>query len=184
MLSELVKKTSIYLLLYKIDQDLAMQYRAIGCPVCGGVLHQANYERKPRGGPPDLTDELCIRQSLCCSGEGCRRRVLPPSTLFMDRRVYWQMVILIVLTLRQNRLEGRSTQDLIRRFGISRKTLFRWIAYYRDIFPSSDKWKAIRGKVGILVRNSHLPGDLLDYFIGHKEDYEEGVIGCLQFLSI
>lgn len=184
MLSELVQKSSLYLLLYKIDQDLAQESKKECCPVCGGVLHQANYGRKPWGGPPNLPDELCIRQSLCCSGEGCRRRLLPPSTLFMDRRVYWGMVILIVMTLRQNRPEGRSTISLIRRFGISRKTLFRWIAYYRDIFPSSDRWKALRGKVGVLVRNSRLPGDLLDHFIAHSGDHEQGVVRCLKFLSI
>ena len=184
MLTELVKKASLYLLLNKIDHDLAIECRNKGCPYCGGVLHQANYERKPRGGPIDLPDEVCIRQSLCCSVEGCRHRQLPPSTLFIGRRVYWSLVILIVMTLRQNRPEGKSTIGLMRRFKITRKTLFRWICYYRDIFPHGDQWKILRGKIGILVRNSFLPGDLVDYFIENSRDYEDGVVRCLKFLAI
>ncbi len=184
MLPELTQKSSLYILLKKIDQDLAMELREQGCPHCGADLHQANYERKPRGGPPDLPETVCIRQSLCCSGEGCRRRLLPPSCLFMGRRVYWAMVILVVMTIRQNRPEGKSTINLIRRFGMSRKTLFRWIAYYREVFPVSRQWKIRRGRIGVSVNNSRLPGDLLDYFISHCRDVEEGVVRCLKFLAV
>jgi hypothetical protein len=183
MLPELTQKSSLYLLLKKIDQDIAKQVRELGCPFCGKDLHQANYERKPRGGPPDLPCHVCIRQSLCCSGEGCRRRLLPPSCLFMGRRVYWSLVILVVMTLRQNRPEGKSTIRLMRRFGMSRKTLFRWIAYYRDVFPYSDQWKIRRGRIGASVSNGRLPGDLLDHFITYRRDVEKGVIRCLKFLT-
>lgn len=43
-------------LLYRLDQDLAEQARAQGCP-CGGRLDRANYPRKPRGGPADLSPD-------------------------------------------------------------------------------------------------------------------------------
>ena len=32
------------------DEELARQVAAARCPHCGGPLHRANYERKPRGG--------------------------------------------------------------------------------------------------------------------------------------
>ena len=44
-----------------------------GCLFCGGKLHRADYERKPRGGP-----EWDYRYSFCCAREGCRRRQTPP----------------------------------------------------------------------------------------------------------
>lgn len=49
---------SLFTLLYKIDQKLAEQTRSRGCPYCGGPLHYANYQRKPRGGPPELVAAL------------------------------------------------------------------------------------------------------------------------------
>jgi hypothetical protein len=43
--------------LLAFDRDLAAQCRAAGCPECGGVLHVANYPRKPRGRPVALGAE-------------------------------------------------------------------------------------------------------------------------------
>ncbi len=183
MLPELLEKSSLFSLLYRIDSDLANQCREEGCPFCNGLLHQSNYERKPRGGPDDLLEEHLIRRSLCCGREGCRRRTLPPSCLFMGRRVYWGVVILVVMTVRQNRPEGASTIRLMEMLGISRKTLFRWIAYFRDEFPVSAPWQRLRGRVNSSVSNRDLPGDLLDYFIQHADSEEVGLVQCLEFLA-
>ena len=54
MLGGLVKKASLFQLLYKIDLDLAKQYQHKRCPFCNGPLHFANYERKPHGGPENI----------------------------------------------------------------------------------------------------------------------------------
>lgn len=183
MLPELLQKSSLFSLLHRIDTDLANQCREKGCPFCGGPLHQAKYERKPRGGPENLPEEYLIRQSLCCGRENCRRRCLPASCLFMGRRVYWAGVILVVMALRQNRPESASTSELMRMFGISRKTLFRWISYFREAFPGSAQWQKLRGKVHASVRNSELPGELLRYFIRYAESAEDGLVGCLRFLA-
>lgn len=32
-----------------LDAEIAARVAAAGCPHCGGALHRANYERKPRG---------------------------------------------------------------------------------------------------------------------------------------
>ena len=62
MLPELLQKSSLFALLFKIDSDLAEKMRLLECPICGSALHYANYDRKPRGGPANLPDEylLCV----------------------------------------------------------------------------------------------------------------------------
>ena len=84
MLPQLLQKASLFFLLYRIDLDLAEQVQSKGCPFCHCTLHHANYTRKPRGGPVDIPEEYLIRQSLCCSNPECRRRTMPPSSLFRD----------------------------------------------------------------------------------------------------
>lgn len=183
MISELLQKASLFSFLHRIDTDLANQCREGGCPFCGGPLHQANYERKPRGGAEGLPDAYLVRQSLCCGREGCRKRCLPPSCLFMGRRVYWAGVILVVMALRQNRPEGASAVALMGMFGMSRKTLFRWVTYFRETFPFSTQWQKLRGRVDASVGNSELPGSLLTYFIRFAASAEEGLVCCLRFLA-
>jgi hypothetical protein len=183
MLPELLQSANLFHLLHRIDIDLAKQQKLAGCPYCGGPLHHSNYERKPRGGPDTLPTEICIRLSLCCGKEKCRRRTLPPSTLFMDRRIYFKGVILIVLTLRQNYPRKNSKSQLVRMFGVSRKTINRWLGFFRDIFPYSVKWQRLRGLLSTDVNNDELPGGLVSYFIKHVKSAKEAMVGCLCFLS-
>jgi len=183
MLLELLQKDNLFSLLHRIDMDLARKHRHGRCPYCGSPLHQANYPRKPRGGPDSLPDEYMIRFSLCCGREECRRRSLPPSTLFMGRRVYWGCVILVVMTLRQNRPDGASAHRLKQLLGVSRETLIQWAAYFRDVFPTSAKWQRIRGRVASTVRDSELPGTLARYFIANSQSSEKGLIACLHLMA-
>ncbi len=183
MLPELLQKASLFSLLHRIDMELARQHQQSGCPYCGGPLHQANYPRKPRGGPDDIPEDYLLRLSLCCGREGCRRRSLPPSTRFMGRRVYWGCVIFVVMTLRQNRPDGVSASKLERLFGVTRKTLMRWASYFRDEFPSSAQWQRLRGRVSSSVRDSELPGSLVRFFLLNSESPEGGLISCLRFLA-
>jgi hypothetical protein len=108
---------------------------------------------------------------------------LPPSSLFMGRRVYWGCVILVIMTLRQNRPNGTSTGRLTRLFGVSRNTIKRWLTYYRDIFPSSAGWQRLRGRISSLVRDNELPGGLVRYFLDHSESPEKALVSCLRFLA-
>jgi hypothetical protein len=102
------------------------------------------------------------------------------SCIFMGRRVYWAGVILVVMALRQNRPESPGTGELMRMFGMTRKTLFRWISYFREAFPSSAQWQKLRGRVHSSIRDSELPGDLLRYFIRYAASAEAGLVGCLR----
>lgn len=183
MLPELLQKSSLFSLLYKIDSDLAEKTRQSGCPICGSALHYANYDRKPRGGPDNLPCNYSICFSLCCGKEGCRKRVKPPSTRFWDRRVYWSIAIFVIMALRQNRPGSYSTYRLARLFNICSDTIRRWISYFRDVFPQSARWQTIRGRITARVKNKDLPGALIAYFTGHSGSEENGILECLKFLS-
>jgi len=183
MLSELLQKASLFSLLQRIDLDLAEQVQIKGCPFCSSALHQANYERKPRGGPVSIPEEYLIRRSLCCAGPECRRRTKPPSSLFMGRRVYWGCVILVVMTLGQGRLYGASIAKLERMFSISRQTIKRWIAWFRDEFPQSAQWHRLRGRVICTVSNDDQPSALVFHFMNHFPTSEQALVACLRFLA-
>ena len=101
----------------------------------------------------------------------------------MGRRVYWGCVILVVMTLRQNRADGFSANKIERLFGVTRKTLIRWAAYFQEEFPFSAQWQRLRGRVSSLVRNSELPGALVKFFLLSSESEEKGIIACLHFLA-
>lgn len=184
MLSELFRKSSLFYLLLKIDQDLAEKARTAGCPYCGGPLHYANYPRKPRGGPDSLPDECLVRFSLCCGRGECRRRTIAPSCRFYGRRVYWHAVMLAVMTLRQGRSAGKIAKKFQELFRVTRNTVARWIAWYREVFPCSTTWRRIRGMVNPGVGNDNLPADWVRYAIAHCQSPEEGLITCLKLLCM
>jgi len=181
MLSDLLQDVSLFRILHQIDRDLAESCRQARCPYCQGSLHSAPYFRKPRGGPEKIPEEYLQRFSLCCGQEGCRRRVLPPSCLFMGRRVYWQAVILVVMTLRQSKSNGIGANQLMRMFSIPRKTIARWINYFRDEFAASRKWLRLRGRVDGSVGNKDLPGGLVEHFLSHCGSAADGLVACLHF---
>ena len=95
MCPTLLQDSRLYRFLITIDQEFADEARSEGC-ACGGPVHQANYDRKPRGGPSDLGPEYGKRLSWCCAREGCRKRKTPPSVRFLGRRVYLGAVVLLV----------------------------------------------------------------------------------------
>lgn len=147
MLLDLLRSSDLFLLLHTVEVHLAEKARERGCPHCdGGVLHFARYERQPRGGPDDLPDELSVRHSLCCAT--CRRRVLPASVLFMGRRVYWGVVVLLVVALRQNREDAVSVRKLSQTLGVARSTIWEWMEWFRETFPTTTAWRSQRDRLG------------------------------------
>ena len=183
MLSELLQDVSLFRILHQIDQDLALACRQAGCPFCHSPLHNAPYTRKPRGGPSNIPEEYCVRLSLCCSKEDCRRRVLPPSCLFLGRKVYWGAVILIVTTLHQQKPQDNSINMLARKFDVSRRTVVRWLHYFHEIFPKSQQWLRLRGLVSAQINNHNLPRCLVEFFLSTRASPFGGLINCLQFLA-
>lgn len=182
MLPELLQSTNLFKLLHRIDIDLAAQQQKAGCPFCGSTLHYSNYQRQPRGGPV-LPENLYTRLSFCCSRENCRRRTLPKSTLFMDRRVYFRVVILIVTTLNQNKPQKYSKNMLSELLDANRKTINRWLTYFRELFPKSRVWKTVRGFINPAVTNLELPGSLVKYYLKNNPPPENAITSCLLLLA-
>jgi len=96
----ILRDPSRFVILARIDFDLAEETRKKGCPYCGGPLHHAGYLRKPRF-HKELDPVFRRRHSLCCGREGCRRRVLPPSLIYLGRRVYLGVLVVLLTALSQ-----------------------------------------------------------------------------------
>jgi hypothetical protein len=161
------------------DRDLAEKARQGGCPRCGGRLHRANYPRKPRGVPTGAAPELALRFSFCCSQDGCRRRVTPPSLRFLGRRVYLGLVLVLAQVLRSGASPAR-VGEIERLVGVSAHTLRRWRLWWQTTLVASRFWQAARGQFCGRLNPRELPQALLDLFGG---DARARMHGLLRFLS-
>ena len=179
----LLQQATFWTALFSLDQELAATARQAGCTSCGGVLHRADFPRKPRGGPPDLPPEYGYRFSFCCSREGCRKRVTPRSVRFLGRKVYLHAVIILVAALRQG-ATPRRVRELSELFGADRRTIVRWQVFWKEQFPQTAFWKVARGFLLPLVDAASLPGELLRRFLyGHDSDPTPGWKRLLRFLA-
>ena len=144
MYTRLLGEGKLYEALGRIDVDLAASARAAGCS-CGGVLHCADYPRKPRGGPGDLGADYEYRLSLCCATDGCRKRVTPPSVRFLGRKVYLAAVVVLASAMRQGPTPPRvaKLQEL---FGVGERTLRRWRQWWQQIFSEGAFWRTAHGR--------------------------------------
>jgi hypothetical protein len=175
----LLRSSSFFTLLLRLDEDVAAQAREVGC-ACGGVLHSAHYARKPRGGPEGLGPEHAMRLSLCCSVEGCRRRVTPESLRFLGRKVFFCVWVLLLPILR----EGLTPERLHRLeavFAVSRRTLLRWQRWWRESVGPSRFFESTRGRFASPVSVEALPGSLLAAFSEMSQPSERvlAVLRCL-----
>lgn len=86
----LLQDPGFFRLLLRIDEELAGDARAGGCE-CGGVLHRANYPRKPRACLNEVRSDFESRFSFCCAD--CRKRKTSTSVRFLGRRVYLALAV-------------------------------------------------------------------------------------------
>lgn len=148
MWHELLGDARLYELLLRVDVDLAREAQRQRCPHCGGPLHVSNFPRKPRGEelPKALSDAYALRLSFSCGQEGCRLRTTPPSVRFFGRRVYLAAIVVLVTGLRHGATGSRAAAlgaHLSSR--ISRQTMNRWVGWWRETFPATRCWVALRG---------------------------------------
>ena len=183
MYIDYIREATIFESLHHIDCDLAESVKRRGCPRCQGPLHHAFYYRKPRGGPDTLPEQFSVRMSLCCGTDGCRRRLLPPSCLFIGPKVYWSAIILVVVALRQRRPNSFSAAKLRALFDVSWETVRRWMSWFAETFPKTDLWRRRRGLVPPTVGNDELPAALIEHFERGGGDLGAAVVGCLEFLA-
>jgi hypothetical protein len=176
----LLNNVHFFLMLLRLDQDRSKEIRAEGCPYCGSTLHYARYERKPRGGPAGLPAAYDRRDSLCCSADGCRRRVLPPSLRFFGRRVYLGAVFVLVSAIIHGITEKRAA-ELYAMVGVTIRTLARWRKWWREVFPNSVFWHGGRARFMPPPDESLLPASLLECF--HQPRKSELLLAVLKFLA-
>ncbi len=165
--------------LLSFDRDLAITARAGRCWRCGGVLHAASYDRKPRGGPAGLGQEYAERFSFCCAVDDCRKRTTPPSLRFLGRRVYLATVVTLISAM----LLGTTPARLARLSavpGIDRRTLARWRAWWRSTFTESPFAPVARAAVAPPLDIAGLPVSLLERFAG---ELREQLVALLRFLG-
>lgn len=181
MCHAVLSSSSLWLLLLRIDEDLAAQTRAAGCRFCGGELHRADYPRKPRGVSRRLLGEAYERRlSLCCARDGCRRRHTPPSVRFLGRRVFLGAVI-VLATAMAHGLTARRVAALGEQFGVSVRTLRRWQQWWREAFAASSLWKSLRGRFMPPIAAASLPFGWLERCPG--EDESSRLIALLRLLT-
>jgi hypothetical protein len=180
MYHELFQDASFWAFLFSVDQDLAEAIRKAGCQ-CGGRRHCANYPRKPRGGGENLPESYGCRLSFCCDRDGCRKRATPPSVRFLGRKVYLSAVVILVAAMRQGP-SARRVRELSELFGADRRTIGRWLVFWREHFPQTPFWKVARSRFVPKLAISCLPHALLDAFL-RSDDFSQDWRRLLEFLS-
>jgi hypothetical protein len=175
----LLSDTRLYEAFLKFDGELAAQAREARCP-CGGPLHSANYERKPRGALVPLPAGYEERYSFCCGRDGCRQRVTPPSLRFLGRKVYLGVVVVVASMMRHGVTAARAA-TLRRAVGASRETVSRWRQWWTTLLPRTSFWTRARALFGTPVSLEQLPASLLARF--EMSDDVGRVLKLLDFIK-
>ena len=171
-----LQRSQFFLFLIRLDEELAAQAQAEGCS-CGGVLHRANYPRKPRGCPSAaLRDAFSSRLSFCCSR--CRRRTTSVSVRFLGRRVYLGLVV--VLCSARHAGQNTAAARLCEALAVPLRTLQRWRRWWREDFMQTPLWQAMCARFMPPVSAQGLPGELLARFAGEAT---EALQRLLRFLA-
>lgn len=183
MISRVVQSVSFFVLLRALDEKISGEYLDGVCPQCGGPLHRASYQRKGVGAAPlqEGGAREATRYGLCCGH--CRCRQLPPSVMFLGRRVYMYPAILLATMMCQGRRSSRTKLYLRRHLGVDGKTIKRWVEYFRDGFVRTKSWQRVRGFLGSKVCDDALPRSLLVFFWREFGRGESGLVRCLCFLA-
>ena len=92
--------------------------------------------------------------------------------------------MLVVTALRQGRDQGYTVEKLRALFGVTRPTLTRWLGYFRKLFPYSQNWRRLSGRLMPPVVEDQLPGCLIERFVQTRGDPELGLTACLQSLFL
>lgn len=175
MCHALVQNPKFFRLLLRIDQELAAEVRAAGCG-CGGVLHCADYPRKPRACPAELRPDFASRLSFCCN-RGHRQRATPQSVRFLGPRVYLGLAVVLESTRPAAQLPGAAR--LSTTLDISIRTLQRWRQWWCEQFPLTALWQAAGARFMPPPAIALFPASLLERFAGNAE---EALLRLLVFL--
>lgn len=177
----LLRDVGFWRFLLDLDREFAQSARENGCS-CGGHLHAGNYFRNPRGGPDGLPKECCLRLSLCCAREGCRKRLTPPSARFLGPKVYLLPVIFLAAAMRQGP-SPRTMRELSTLFGADRRTIARWQVLWQEHFPQTRFWKVERARLPHPNEATLLPWALVVAFFTSPDAPRDDWERLLRFLA-
>jgi hypothetical protein len=172
----LLQDPRFFRLLYRIDQELAAQTRAGGCLFCGGVLHCANYPRKPRACLAEVWDDFDRRFSFCCNR--CRKRCTSLSVRFLGRRVYLGLAVVLASARHVGQMPAAAWTA--QALAIPIRTLERWRQWWQTDFALTPLWWAQGARFMPPVTPLQLPGELLERLAG---EVEEALMRLLYFLT-
>ena len=175
MCHALLQDPSFFRLLLRADEELAGEARSLGC-ACGGVLHRADYPRKPRACLSEVRADFESRFSFCCNR--CRRRTTSMSVRFLGRRVYLALAVVLVSARNVGQIPAaaRLASDL----RVPVRTLQRWRQWWGEQFPLTPLWQAACARFMPPVDTALFPASLLERFAG---DAAEALLRLLIFLS-
>ena len=150
-------------LLLEIDRSIAKEAHGRRCSRCGGKLDVSNFFRSGYGLPEGRSEECLIRFSLCCREDGCRGRETPESLRFLRGKAYVSIVIVLISAL-QHGLSPARVKALTTTLKVSRQTVVNWLKWWRDLFPSTPFWQAMRAQFMPPLAIERLPQSLLERF--------------------
>lgn len=162
-------------LLLCIDQELASELKAGGC-ACGGVLHRADYPRKPRGCSAQLRALFASRRSFCCNR--CRKRSTSMSVRFLGRRVHLAVAVVMISARRAE--SNASARALAQAMAVPIRTLERWRGRWQGQFLRTPLWRAACARFMPPVAVGRVPASLLERFTGERA---ERLMRLLWFLA-
>ena len=179
MCHALIQNPNFLRLLLQIDADLAAQMHAVGCS-CGGVLHRANYPRKPRACPKEIRPDFESRLSFCCNL--CRRRSTSASVRFLGRRVYLGLVV--VLAPQRRTTFSAAAVQVVDALAIPERTIARWRHWWLQLFPITPLWQAACARFMPPVQTLSLPASLIERFSGAAAEVAMRLLAFLRPLSV
>lgn len=171
----LLQSPRFFQLLLQIDAELAAQMHATAC-ACGGMLHRANYPRKPRACPQEVRHAFEFRWSFCCSR--CRKRSTSKSVRFFGRRVYVALAV-VVLPQRRTTLSAFAAQ-LCDTLDVPARTIARWRQWWLQRFATTTLWSQACARFMPPVHIAELPTSLIGRFMGTSP---VAMVRLLSFLS-
>lgn len=166
-------------ILFEADLAARDRVRSAGCLYdCGGRLDVANYPRKARGldDAAEHAGHYDVRLSLCCSRDGCRRRVTPPSVRFLGRRVFVAVLVIVSSMMTAETLESLPPASP----SPSRQTRGRWRSFWREKLATSAMYiELIGSRMSPALDPRSLPDAMLDRFEGELEVRLESMLRML-----
>jgi len=178
-MEKILRDPRLYQFLEQIDAERARRVLRKGCQWCGSRLHRADFDRKPIGGPAEVTERWDKRHSFCCEKEGCRKRHTPRSVRFLGRKVYVGVVVVLVAAMMHGP-NARRVAELHDVLGLDKRTLKRWRQWWLEVFVATPFWKVQRGRFMPVLDEAVMPFCLVEEF---KAEQRKGLIKLMRFLA-